>query len=570
MGQPPDGLSLDSEVEYNPVFNFPPDFISNLHALNQLELAQSVPYISITLLDNDGQKLQNLNLNFFNKIIDHQKLNRGVRFGDRPEISLKDLTIEVLELSGYIPNTKVTLNLKIHSPGEITNTALQQLLYSGAPIVIEYGWNSSRSSFLTFKDSLLMNVSTYDLSYDTTGQMDLSVVGFALNDRFNNVLIGDEGVDFNTPANQQKDSLSKGKGDIVALAADTANAMGAFKQAIERGSAFRSSDVAKGQSANLEDVEKRARVFFAKNVARNMKAVSDATFNTQVFGGNHQAAYFHDILENVCGNTLSSLGGSLIGVQEVQIIYGRFNERAGAFAGQSIAGFPILYKKLQNFLNKSVKNGSFVPTMGRLLNYFAEEFLEFEKYFRVGLPRNAPDESFVMPDIVYYGTNREINGRRIYEIYIIDIKYKVPVTSLTYHQQQRHTKQEFEDAVAGGNNLAIIRLGHANSFIKGSSLNNTVDSQLKALKMVDMMSARIDGPRSTKLIEKSRDEGRSTPILFPIRGKLTVLGHPHWRPYRFFYLDTGIYFLDGVYKIIGLTHRLSSEGFTTDLDIMYN
>jgi len=551
---------------YHPLFNFTPEFVRTLESIGALELAESIPYISLSLLNAQGGVLQNFNISFLHKTIDVNNIHQGVRYGDRPNISLKGITIEVDEASGYLSYTKVNIEFKVHAPTEITNTSLQSLLYSGAPLKLEYGWSNSRaSSFLNVKETLLINVSTYDITYDTTGQIDLSVSGYAFNDMFNNILVGDEAINFNAAAARQKNPIHDGKGEIFEQIQDINNFLQHIQDVINSGGR-RDNNILAQMNARVVDLEKRGRGPVASKFKEKLTSVK-TSYVRRVNRFGYQGlrvVTLHDLFSTLCGDTIRNAGDMFKGIREINVIYGRFNEKAGEWANKSIAEFPIPYKKFINLFNKNTKRGILVPTMGRLFNFIIGEFLQNPKYF-ITPNSNNNDASFSMPQVVINSTTR--NDK--FEIQILDLKYNVPVTTATLRAGLQ-TQQQLEQEIIVNQHLPIVRLGHANSFIKDAKLSNVVDSNMKSAMVVDMQSARIGSPRDTRAIAKGRNDNQTSPLLFPIRGILTVLGHPQWRPFRFFWLDTGTYFLDGVYKILGVKHHLGVDGFTTELDIMFN
>src|SRR5690606_14409595 len=107
---------------------------------------------------------------------------------------------------------------------------------------------------------------------------------------------------------------------------------------------------------------------------------------------------------------------------------------------------------------------------------------------------------------------------------------------------------------SSGKPLPVLQVGHANSFIKKLSLTQISDSAMKAVLLERMARDRKYGPRSTKSHEIRA--GKVTPLTLPLKGDMVVLGHPSWKPFRSFYLDADIYLVDGVYKIMEVTHNL--------------
>ena len=102
-------------------------------------------------------------------------------------------------------------------------------------------------------------------------------------------------------------------------------------------------------------------------------------------------------------------------------------------------------------------------------------------------------------------------------------------------------------------------------------MTHVMDQYIKAAfikKMADsaMIETREFIPPE---LEVDNDE-TGTPLTLPLEGTMTVLGHPEWRPFRAFLLSTGIFPIDGVYKITAVEHVLNVQGYTTSITFLYH
>lgn len=175
----------------NPLFNFDRSFGEDLLKLKPIDLAQSVPYISIKIMDLGGKVLDDLNVSFFQKQIDFSKINGPERFTDRPLLSLSSVEISTDLSFGPMYMTSVDLNIKIHKKDQLSDRTILGLLFPGCPILLEYGWNSPSEFLNNSKQKLLLSVTNYEISLDETGQADLIVHCMGFQDLFNNTIIGD-------------------------------------------------------------------------------------------------------------------------------------------------------------------------------------------------------------------------------------------------------------------------------------------------------------------------------------------------------------------------------------------
>lgn len=153
--------------------------------------------------------MHDLNVEYFSKQTDFSSISKNdSRYNDRPTLSLKEISISTDQSSGPIYFTDVTLEFKIHKKNNITDQTLLALLFPGAPLELEYGWNSPADVGDGFineaKERLLMNVKNYNITMDSSGQMDLTVECMAYNNILGETLVGDDGKEIDIPNTTQK------------------------------------------------------------------------------------------------------------------------------------------------------------------------------------------------------------------------------------------------------------------------------------------------------------------------------------------------------------------------------
>ena len=93
---------------------------------------------------------------------------------------------------------------------------------------------------------------------------------------------------------------------------------------------------------------------------------------------------------------------------------------------------------------------------------------------------------------------------------------------------------------------------------------------MRAVMIERSAKDRISSPRSTTVASDAIQASPTTPIVLPLRGSIGVLGHTEWKVFRSFYLEMGIFLVDGVYKIMEVSHTLKAGTFDTELVLMYN
>ncbi len=155
------------------------------------------------------------------------------------------------------------------------------------------------------------------------------------------------------------------------------------------------------------------------------------------------------------------------------------------------------------------------------------------------------------------------------EIGFVDVKSNIPST-ISNTLDRKASKSENREAVIGGSGLPVLKLGHANSFIKNISLSHINNPQIKAALIERMFRKGTADERDNVTREEDRSPATKGPLRLPIKGTAKLLGHPEWKPGRSFYLDTGIFILDAVYRILNVTHTLSAEGYSTEIEFIYN
>jgi hypothetical protein len=80
-----------------------------------------------------------------------------------------------------------------------------------------------------------------------------------------------------------------------------------------------------------------------------------------------------------------------------------------------------------------------------------------------------------------------------------------------------------------------------------------------------------EGKKESMSAPQTTDGVRTTtPLQVPLKGSMTVFGHTEWKPLKSFYLSSGMYIIDAVYKITRVTHTLGLEGFSTNIEFIYH
>jgi hypothetical protein len=556
---------------FNPLFNLDKNFGNNFAEVLATDLAQSVPYISIEIINLDSKKIDNLNVDFFHKQIDFDKIKGAGRYNDRPLISLNKVTITTDQSTGgYLYYTKVQLDLKIHKKDELSDRAILGLLFPGCPIRMEYGWqNNLRTKGGEFlnksRQTILMNVVSYDISLDETGQADLIVNCMAFNDLFDNVIIGDL-----TTIKKSNDNVGEKEGDGLALQYDQVTRIIEYLESLSGEGKKNVNDykMVTDQLSAYRNLQKRSEGKISQNFTKYMESLADKKLKDELFFGRKktkvEVVTFHDLLFTLCDETFKSLT-ALIPVSKFEVVYGSFNDQCLEYSGKSIAEFPIDYNKFVRWIGEMSANGQKTIYVKDLIDSLCRNFIQNEEYLRQ--TSKSAGKTFLEPDIVVSLTN---TGDTMY-LHIADANANIPPTSNQIKDLKKASLKEAEDKILNGTDIPTLTLGNANSFIKGVNFSRIDDAYMESVLIERSLSNSMATPRSS-LTNSALETGQAvdTPLNLPLQGTARVAGHVAWKPFRAFYLSTGIFLIDAIYIIKKVTHVLSNEGFETQIEFMWH
>lgn len=568
----PKGISPFNSSE-NLFFNIDKNFIDGLQKATNVELGQMVPHISLASLNADGSVNKNLTLDFFQKTSNYSKLP-SERYGERPNASLKSVEIKTDNASGYIYYTNIRIDLKIHRPDQLMDASIYSLMFPSQPFQLEYGWNGP-NSFFNKKRKFRFNVKTYTISIDNQGEVDLSVEGTAFNEQMTNFYIGDFG-----PIGS---ILDKNKAVYTELS--SSNLLGASQSKLydmteyltdsKQNTNVTDYKIMKLKAETLSSVKKLARSELKKNVDSLMRELSKKVQGAKSNPYKFKSGYLivHDIVDILCKKTLQLSVGTLIPAgkdnSEVRFIYGNFNDTVkGDFT--NLAQFPIDWEDFSNKISEqNEKEGPF--TFQWLFNTLIGEYINNSSYWDNFKCRN---EDFFMPTVVHRAINTiEGNNKNLLvDVYLVDITRDLPITTVDLMPKDRSSQIDMLKSLKSKKpNFPIIKSGHANSFIKSISLTQMMDEYMRSVFIEKMYrSSHISPERSSTTNDAGLETIAQKPFVLPLRGEMELLGHIEWEPYKAFFLSTGIPLIDGVYKILSVTHKLSSEGFSTGISFIYN
>lgn len=545
----------------NPIFNFDRSFGENLLKLNAADIGKSQPYISISIMDLGGKELDNLNVSFFHKQIDFKNINSVERFNDRPLISLQSIEITQDQSFGPIHVNNVDLNIKVHKKDQLSDRTLLGLLFPGCPLMIEYGWNSSNEFLNESKQKLLLNVVNYDITLDETGQADLVVHCMGFQDVFSNTIIGDlNTIEFSNE--DVKGNEFKGLFQRYAHLTEFLKYIDLLKQSKNQNQ--NDYSIVLNLAEGYRNLEQKARGKISKNFTTALNKLSEPKLITsENFGKKKKVPVisFHDLIYTLCNDTFKSLT-ALIPCKKFEVIYGAFNEKCLDYSGKSIADFPIDWNVFSSWIKDRTSKGQRVIYIKDLLNTLVADYIENDEYIKKANKSGGTD--FDPPDITVSFTN--IGDVLI--LMILDTKNGIPITTNEL-PKGKSSIGEVEKSF-GKKDIPFISLSHMNSFIKNVSFSRVTDANIETVLIERALNSSYFSPRDPILNSELQKAQASTPLTLPLQGTATVLGHVAWKPFRAFYLSTGIFMIDAVYVIQKVTHTLSREGFETQIEFRWH
>jgi len=546
---------------FNPIFNFDQSFVDQMQEISSEEIGQAIPYVSLKIVNLAGEVIRDLNMEFFHKTIDLENITGPGRHTSRPTMSLKEIEISTDLASGYLYYTNISMKVRMHSPDFLSDSIASAFLIPGMPLLLEYGWNGNdKGSFLTRKEKLLFQVVNYEIGIDGMGQVDVTVNGMALNEALNNAYIGD----YNNEEVKEGDKEKEGGTLHQKLASVEANLdhLQDSLDATRKGS--RDYKALEKRLDTFSSVERKTRGRISKNFENAIKTLKNVERSAS-FGTKKEVPIytFGELIRLMCGDTFRALTDIFPGINEFRVVFGNFNKNAGPVGGKSIADFPINIRKFRAKLKNKIQKGEYVLTVSSFLSLLVDEFMEDDVYIRT-IISTTKTKIFNSPTIAVNFTN---NGE-VAELAFIDAKSDVPATTSEIYPKKKANQDTIEQE-AFSRGIPVIRMGHANSFIKDASLSQVTDQYMKAALITRMAESRIETSR-TDIVASQDSVSVVTPLTLPLQGSMNVLGHVGWKPFKSFFLSTGIYVVDAIYKITAVTHNLSHEGFKTNIDIFYH
>jgi len=248
-----------------------------------------------------------------------------------------------------------------------------------------------------------------------------------------------------------------------------------------------------------------------------------------------------------------------------RFIYGDFNSLLikNGSGIENVFDFPIPWENFKaRFYNKTRRNND-IFTIKKLFSILSS-MINSDKYWE---PHIKNIKYFNRPSVKLLFSNRQVGDTIYFDIFFIDTKLGIPLTTLTLKGKKSLNSME---QAALKERIPVIRLGHSNSFIKNISLSHIIDESMKANLINKMYKNRVTNSRDPLTADVSLETTSKTPLTLPLQGEMETVGHIQWKPLRTFYLSSGMYLVDGIYFITSVTHTINSQGFFTKVGFRFN
>lgn len=547
----------------NPFFSVDQEFIDKMQNITTVELAQSVPHIKIRRINPDTLQPEepSFNVSVFNKQIDFNEPANNFQ-ADRPIASLKDLSITTEEANGPYYITRVNLNIKIHRPAAIRESALLHLFTFGENIEVQFGWNSP-NEHLAKKESFQFIVAKPSIAIGSDGQIDFALEGVGVTDRlFFQMYIGNNKLDpYLTSLEETKKRIIK---DIDKLDG---------RKSIDDKSKI------KGFKTELINLDVKIRTAAKDRLAESLKVLITNEKRREYFYEDkikkipHETIRFgdlvHTLLEPLVEQAFKlrypSTGTGVNKGKKFTIVMGTFNDYAGNYAGQSLANFEIpVIKILEIFrdeANKGLTSLSFDNFLSNIKGWFESD----ELYTFKG---SGPTKVTKFQTIVFENKNT-------IEWWLLDIEWKKPDMSEILKKSRTDGATPLAEIkkTLKEKGIPYLAFGHVNTMIKSANFSPVeiegLAEHLIAESWKEIKDERKAGVRTVTAGEKldSIETGKVNFGIIPIQGTLELTGHVDWKPFRTMWIDTQTVWYDMLFCVLEVSHTLSSQGFVTTLKL---
>jgi hypothetical protein len=558
-----DGITEKIPDEFNPQFAYTQETIDEIQNIAPHDLAEAVPYIRLVLLDLEGVELVDFTKEFFFKNPDlTQPFNGDIKYPNRPIASLVGVTIKKdnggMAGTGTISLTEISLEIVIHRLEALQNTKMKAFIFTGLPFKITYGWSNPKNNLLNQKETFVFNTQTYEINFDNSGQITLTVRGQGHKQSIQSTNLGDDGSPIEEEIKAKQSQGINVQREKIKKYLEYVQDQNTAVLQIKKDFAIPQEE----RSASLQ-------VFLAKYKDIKAAFVKNTPSEAVSFGEKQIQCYtLHSIIQGLMAKSLESLR-LLNKADKLRLIYGTFADGCGStYSNKNIGNFYVPKKEFLDLLKEQDKIKT-VPTITDMFDLLINEFLKEPKYYKIQ-QANKEKEDFSMPSIqlqikTIQHTLKD-DAKTYLDIYIFDAGYNIPdILSEEEKVTGNLTQDKIEEQVRKSG-IPIIKYGNTNSFFSNASIATNMDESMRSVYISRIYENVIGSPRTTV---KNNDEVKDTetiPLILPLNGTIETIGLTQWVPFKVMYISFGSYLFNNIYQIISVSHRIDNSGFTSTLE----
>ena len=522
----------------------PPERVDRLSSITPLDLARSVPFLSIARLDPTTRAPVAGRSISYDLLSPAPITTPGASVAgrgrpDRPLVSLESVSVTSKQSHDTYTNSLVQMNFVVHDPeavfsGDDDVSAWTSVLQPGALHLLEYGWTSTLDN-----TNPILNGDGFSVPNGRAVPGRRSLVFSSV--RYELGVNTDGSVRFNVHAIESTDT--------------------ALRRAT-LGESFDPTD----HGATVHERSKKL------DALGRLTAIVDSLPRYRR-GGLTDAILFKDVADRVLAPVVESVALAM-GYGSVDLAFGQFNETTGAtsapyggvdMSSLSIGEFPIPVRKLKDLLGTLAANNR-VVVVDVLMQLVVNLLRGNEPWATApaGKQRLVPSLS------IHALTTRPGGGKLVYHLWIIDDHAgRTPFADKAFAGPDK-TRADVRRRVREAG-VPFIQLGHGHSFVEEVALEVIQTDLLKAIAI-----ERAVGKTRSDIVTASPEALAKAAVapsrlihMSTVQGTIRMIGNFVFENFQTVWLDVfGVRQTSGPFVITGKTDTIEPGRFTSTLDVI--
>jgi hypothetical protein len=581
-------------------------------------------YVKIFYYDKNAKKNKPINIH----LVSNENLNKDglLQTEGRPKVGFVGLDLSTNETSAAMITIQVTLKFKVYdksvlNPGGI----LHPFFYPEWPFGIEYGLyydgpnpDPVVQKLLNWRITKMCNPTHYDINIDEKGIYEFNVNAVTgANHAFNKFSIGSFMLE---QSDEIYDDYTEAYANLKAIEEELADYQDQ-KDSAQKKSVINKINSKINQNKKMHTkASKDAQDILTKVLANKLSDLKqykrdNVKYKSKTKGKKKESTQswlsIGDIVRVICMSDLEIALHMYSTKDNVKVgmVWSRFGDYAGDYAGKPIYDFLIPYDNFVNDLREFTDLMT-QPTI-RLDALFdvLKGYLNDETLYKLE-KKQETYENFTQAEIVdYIQHDIKSSGEEYISYNIVDkkrgIDFITQISEIIYPPDEpgwlsfdkdglKFNKFEHEDDKAKSgtgyvhkptplskaetrnllrkNDVAYIQMLEANSFVKSLRMSVETDENVVNISMSKMYGSKsslYEMEREGIAIDKQSSQGHATKIRLPLHGTLEVIGHPMWEPMKTMYLFAENEEWNGFYFVNSTTLSFSVGLPKSTLELMY-